>query len=54
MTLERRVTTKSFEEPMFELYDEELDFDLFQLEVKEEGSSNIQPEDKEEDNPESK
>jgi predicted RND superfamily exporter protein len=34
LSLERRLTTKSFEEPMFELYDEELDFDLFQLEVK--------------------
>ena len=34
LTLERRLTTKSFEEPMFELYDEELDFDLFQLEVR--------------------
>ena len=34
LSLERRLTTKSFEEPMFELYDEELDFDLFQLEVR--------------------
>jgi predicted RND superfamily exporter protein len=34
LSLERRITTKSFEEPLFELYDEELDFDLFQLEVK--------------------
>lgn len=33
LSLERRITTKSFEEPLFELYDEELDFDLFQLEV---------------------
>jgi predicted RND superfamily exporter protein len=39
LTLERRITTKSFEEPMFELYDEELDFDLFQLEVKDESFS---------------
>jgi hypothetical protein len=35
LTLERRLTNKSFEEPLFELYDEELDFDLFQLRVKE-------------------
>jgi predicted RND superfamily exporter protein len=41
MTLERRITTKSFEEPFFELYDEELDFDLFQLEVKEEENPKI-------------
>jgi predicted RND superfamily exporter protein len=34
LTLERRLTNKSFEEPLFELYDEELDFDLFQLRVK--------------------
>jgi predicted RND superfamily exporter protein len=54
MTLERRVTTKSFEEPMFELYDEELDFDLFQLEVKEEGAIDDDAEKKELDNPESK
>lgn len=54
MTLERRVTTKSFEEPMFELYDEELDFDLFQLEVKEEDSNESRSESKELDNPESK
>jgi predicted RND superfamily exporter protein len=53
MTLERRVTTKSFEEPMFELYDEELDFDLFQLEVKEEDSNESRSESKELDNPES-
>ena len=33
LTLERRLTNKSFEEPLFELYDEELDFDLFQLRV---------------------
>ncbi len=36
LSLERRLTSKSFEEPMFELYDEELDFDIFQLEVKQE------------------
>ncbi len=36
LSLERRLTTRSFEEPMFELYDEELDFDLFQLEVRSE------------------
>jgi predicted RND superfamily exporter protein len=35
LTLERRLTNKSFEEPLFELYDEELDFDLFQLRVQE-------------------
>jgi predicted RND superfamily exporter protein len=33
LTLERRLTNKSFEEPLFELYDEELDFDLFLLKV---------------------
>jgi predicted RND superfamily exporter protein len=35
LTLERRLTNKSFEEPLFELYDEELDFDLFLLRVEE-------------------
>ncbi len=55
MTLERKVTTKTFEEPMFELYDEELDFDLFQLEVKDEGSgADNESEEKELENPESK
>jgi hypothetical protein len=54
MTLERSVTTKSFEEPMFELYDEELDFDLFQLEVQEEDSNESQSEAKSSDNPEAK
>jgi hypothetical protein len=40
---------------MFELYDEELDFDLFQLEVKEEGSAgDIESTEKKLDNPESK
>jgi uncharacterized protein len=34
LTLERKLTTKSFEEPFFELYDEEEDFDLGQLEVR--------------------
>lgn len=34
LSLERRLTSKSFEEPLLELYDEELDFDIFQLEVK--------------------
>jgi predicted RND superfamily exporter protein len=33
LTMERRLTTKSFEEPLFELYDEEIDFELFDLEV---------------------
>ncbi len=33
MSMERRLTTKSFEEPLFELYDEEIDFELFDLEV---------------------
>jgi hypothetical protein len=31
--LERRLTTKSFEEPFFELYDEEEDIDLNLLEI---------------------
>lgn len=34
LSLERRLTTKSFEEPFFELYDEEEDFDLDLLEVR--------------------
>jgi predicted RND superfamily exporter protein len=34
LSMERRLTNKSFEEPLFELYDEELDFDLFQLKVR--------------------
>jgi predicted RND superfamily exporter protein len=34
LTLERRLTTKSFEEPFFELYDEEEDFDLDMLSVR--------------------
>lgn len=33
LAMERRLSNKSFEEPLFELYDEELDFDLFQLRV---------------------
>lgn len=34
LTLERRLTTKSFQEPLFELYDEEEDFDLDMLSVR--------------------
>lgn len=34
LSLERRLTTKSFEEPFFELYDEEEDIDLGLLEVR--------------------
>jgi len=34
LTLERRLTTKSFEEPLFEIYDEEEDMDLDQLSVR--------------------
>lgn len=34
LTLERKLTTKSFEEPYFELYDEEEDIDLNLLEVR--------------------
>jgi predicted RND superfamily exporter protein len=34
LSLERRLTTKSFEEPYFELYDEEEDIDLGMLEVR--------------------
>jgi len=34
LTLERKLTTKSFEEPYFELYDEEEDIDLNMLEVR--------------------
>lgn len=34
LTLERRLITRSFEEPFFELYDEEEDFDLDQLTVR--------------------
>ena len=33
LSLERRLTTKSFEEPFFELYDEEEDIDLGRLVV---------------------
>ncbi len=43
LSLERRITTKSFEEPLFELYDEELDFDLFQLKVQTEEQKNKKP-----------
>lgn len=57
LSLERKLTTKSFEEPYFELYDEEEDIDLNLLEVRSEewdaNTANKQsPEDanKEEDN----
>jgi hypothetical protein len=33
--LERRITTKSFEEPYFDVYDEETDLDLDDLQVQE-------------------
>lgn len=33
LTLERKVTTKSFKEPFFDIYDEELDFDMDKLEI---------------------
>ncbi len=39
LSLERKLTTRTFQEPLFELYDEELDFDVFQLEVKDDQSS---------------
>ena len=35
MSLERRITTKSFEEPYFDVYDEETDLDLDDLQVQE-------------------
>lgn len=35
LSLERRLTTKSFEEPYFDVYDEETDLDLDDLQVKE-------------------
>jgi hypothetical protein len=31
--LERKVTTKSFKEPFFDIYDEETDFDLDKLKL---------------------
>ena len=36
LTMERKLTTKSFEEPFFELYDEEEDIDVSMLEVRSE------------------
>ena len=33
LTLERRATTKSFEEPFFDIYDEEEDIELDNLQV---------------------
>lgn len=59
LTLERRLTTKSFEEPFFELYDEEEDMDLDQLEVRSEAwdadtiSRSVEP-DEEDISPEDK
>jgi len=35
MSLERRITTKLFEEPYFDVYDEETDLDLDDLQVQE-------------------
>ena len=40
LTYERKLTTKSFEEPLFELYDEEEDFDLFKLEIETDEKNN--------------
>lgn len=40
LSLDRRLTTKSFEEPFFELYDEEEDIDLEQLSVRSENREN--------------
>ena len=35
LTLNRRVTTKSFKEPLLEIFDEEEDIDLDELEIEE-------------------
>lgn len=35
LSLERKVTTKSFKEPFFDIYDEEIDFDYKKLEIEE-------------------
>lgn len=64
LTLERKLTTKSFEEPFFELYDEEEDIDIAQLEVRSDEwdaenisrdldpDPEVKPEDEEEDDSE--
>lgn len=53
LSLERRLTTKSFEEPYFDAYAEESDFDWADLDVYSESSAHppVEPEDKKEDNP---
>ncbi|NCA21761.1 MAG: hypothetical protein EBS86_11580 [Crocinitomicaceae bacterium] len=33
LTLQRKVLSKSFEEPFFDIYDEETDYDLDKLEI---------------------
>jgi predicted RND superfamily exporter protein len=33
LSLERKVTTKSFKEPFFDIYDEEVDFDNHKIEI---------------------
>ena len=33
LSLERKVTTKSFKEPFFDIYDEEVDFDNHKMEI---------------------
>jgi hypothetical protein len=33
LSLERRVITKSFQEPFFDIYDEEADYDFDKLEI---------------------
>jgi uncharacterized protein len=43
LSLERRLTTKSFEEPFFELYDEEEDIDLDLLSVRDEEWDSASP-----------
>jgi hypothetical protein len=33
LSLERKATTKSFAEPFFDIYDEEVDYDFLKLEI---------------------
>ncbi len=42
LTLERRITTRSFEEPYFDVYDEEVDLDLDDLQVQDNSAKPIE------------